>query len=230
MLKNLKKSGHSFKRTAIVLGNEALLIPVLRSIPKDIGALNITMGMPLRSIPLSSLFEQLFQIHKNFRASFFYKDIIALLSHEFINPLFRTDDNNIAESVIESIQSNNLVYLTRSKLVELAQGKGEVMSLLVEPWDNDPQAAIGHCISLIYAMKAYFDNDRKRHQLALEYLFRFSEVFNTLRELLSTYEHVQQIKTLHGLYREILLNETLDFQGEPLEGISDYGNVRIAGS
>ena len=62
LLKNLYN--RNLNKTAVVLGEEDLLIPVLNSIPENIKTLNITMGFPLKSIPLSSLFEQLLTIHK----------------------------------------------------------------------------------------------------------------------------------------------------------------------
>ena len=54
------------------------------------------MGFPLKAIPLASLFEQLFLLHKDTQTSFYYKDVIALLSHQFIRPLFNTEGDNLA--------------------------------------------------------------------------------------------------------------------------------------
>ena len=46
-------------RTAIVLPDEQLLIPVLNSIPESIRHINVTMGYPLAGTPVASLMEQL---------------------------------------------------------------------------------------------------------------------------------------------------------------------------
>src|SRR5690606_18123622 len=80
ILKKLHKENNTLNNTAVVLGEESLLLPVLNSIPESINALNITMGLPLKSIPLATLFEQLFFIHKKETNDFYFKDVIKLLS------------------------------------------------------------------------------------------------------------------------------------------------------
>ena len=65
LLNEIKTEKGSIENTAIVLGDETLLLPLLNSIPEGINNLNITMGLPLRSIPLSTLFKTLFSIHKS---------------------------------------------------------------------------------------------------------------------------------------------------------------------
>ena len=88
LLNDLQKENDLLNNTAVVLGDENLLIPVLNSLPPSIQALNVTMGFPLKSIPLASLFNALFQLHKINSKSFYYKDVINIISHQFIRPLF----------------------------------------------------------------------------------------------------------------------------------------------
>ena len=49
------------------------------------------MGFPLNLIPLASLFDQLLLLQKDGKSSFYYKDVISILSNEFISPLFNSD-------------------------------------------------------------------------------------------------------------------------------------------
>jgi len=91
LLLTLKTENSHLNNTAVVLGDETLLIPVLNSIPKNIDALNITMGFPLHSSPLASLFDLLLLLHKDSNSSFHYKNVIAVLSDQFIRPLFITE-------------------------------------------------------------------------------------------------------------------------------------------
>ncbi|MBT8296593.1 MAG: PD-(D/E)XK nuclease family protein, partial [Gramella sp.] len=75
------------ENTAIVLGEEELLLPVLNSLPPEIEELNITMGFPIKNAPISSLFESLFQIHINNTGDYYYKDVTSILNHPTLNPL-----------------------------------------------------------------------------------------------------------------------------------------------
>ena len=72
-------------------------------------------------------------------------------------------------------------------------------------------------------MKANFDKDKQNHSLELEYLFRFNTLFNQLTELNNTYKYLNSIAALQTIYKELLSSETLDFKGEPLEGLQIMG-------
>ena len=51
-----------FKNTALVLADETLLPITLSSLPKNINAINITMGYPLKDVPTTSLIFAIFQL------------------------------------------------------------------------------------------------------------------------------------------------------------------------
>ncbi|MCB0382000.1 MAG: PD-(D/E)XK nuclease family protein [Psychroserpens sp.] len=223
LLSNLKKQNRSFEHTAIVLGDESLLIPLLNSIPEGIGAINITMGLPLNSIPMASLFEELFKLHKSDSLNLYYKDIISILSNQFIKPLFKTDQIHISDQIINDIQQNNISYLSIDKLKTLAHSKSELIDLLFGSWQNNSEIALKKCSSLILEIKKSLDQNKNENLLALEYLYRFNVVFNELNTLNHTYSYVNSISVLFGLYKELLKSETLDFKGEPLKGLQIMG-------
>jgi hypothetical protein len=209
-------------KTAIVLGDESLLIPVLNSLPHNIDTLNITMGFPLKNTPLTSLFEQLFTIHSQCKNDFYFKDIVSLLSHQYIRPLFQKSNTNTASELIIHIKTNNLVFISEATLQSLVKESDPIISLLFGNWKNNPTQAISNVLALIKTVKNNFES-KKENALALEYLFRFYEVFNRLQELTSKYNAVSSIKTLQGLFKELVSSETLDFQGEPLQGLQLMG-------
>ena len=223
LLKTIEKDNPSLKSTAVVLGDENLLIPVLNSIPNTIKALNITMGFPLSSIPLASLFELLFNIQKKGGQTFYHKDVIALLSHQFIRPLFVLDEKDNASDLIQSIQKNNLVYLTSNDLKRFNTKQSKLINLLFSNWENKAQKAIAICFDLISVIKDHLSEDKEINLLSLEYLFRFNTLFNELYRLNEEYSHINDISALYSIYKELLSSETLDFQGEPLEGLQVMG-------
>ena len=73
--------------TAVVLGDEKLLIPLLNSIPKNVKNINVTMGFPLKDSNIYSFFYLLLSIHTKSQNSFYYKSVISLVSHELISPV-----------------------------------------------------------------------------------------------------------------------------------------------
>ncbi len=223
LLNNLQKDNQSLQNTAVVLGDENLLIPVLNSLPSAIDALNITMGFPLKSIPIASLFESLFHLHKTPSNTFYYKDVVSILSHQFIRPLFYIEDIDFATKIIETIDANNLVYLTVERLKILAENSKDLIDLLFSNWKQSVSKALNNCSQLILHIKNYLDDKKDSNLLSLEYLFRFNELFNELSRLNTEYNHIKDISTLHSVYKELLSSESLDFQGEPLQGLQIMG-------
>ncbi|SFC97669.1 PD-(D/E)XK nuclease family protein [Algibacter pectinivorans] len=223
ILESLQKTNGSLKNTAVVLGDENLLIPVLNSLPLSIDALNVTMGFPLKSIPLTSLFEVLFQSHKTNSSLFYFKDVVKIISHQFIRPLFFIDGVDNAALIIQTIDKNNLVYLNKERLYKIAKSCDTTIDLLFSNWDNAISFALENIFKLILAIKANLDKEKASNLLQLEYVFRFNELFTELKRLNEEHQHIKDIATLFSVYKELLSTETLDFQGEPLQGLQIMG-------
>ncbi|MBU2921487.1 PD-(D/E)XK nuclease family protein [Winogradskyella psychrotolerans] len=223
ILSELTETKTNFSNIAVVLGEEQLLLPVLNSIPKNITKLNVTMGLPLQFVPLASFFEQLFNVHKNNPKQFYYKDVIGLLSHPSVYPLFETTTTNVSSTIVADIQKNNTVYITVQELKQLANSHKELIALLFQSWNDNPETALKNCSELILKMKANFDSNKQHHSLELEYLYRFNTLFNQLSKLDTTYKYLESIIALQSIYKELLSSETLDFKGEPLEGLQIMG-------
>ena len=223
LLEDISKTNENLSSVAVVLGEENLLIPVLNSIPKAIAKLNVTMGLPLRFVPLASFFELLFSVHKNNPINYYYKDVIGILSHPSVYALFEAEYRNVSSVIVEHIQKNNLVYITVGELKTRVDSHTELIDLLFKPWKDNSEIALKNCSNLIFKMKANFDANKKSNHLELEYLYRFNILFNQLSELNNNYKYLNSIATLHTIYKELLSLETLDFKGEPLEGLQIMG-------
>jgi ATP-dependent helicase/nuclease subunit B len=223
LLNNLKNKNQSLQNTAVVLGDENLLIPVLNSLPQNIDALNITMGFPLKSIPLASLFESLFNVHKTPSSAFYYKDVIKIISHQFIRPLFYFESIDYASKIIETIDDNNIIYVTPDRLKQIANASNNIIDILFSNWDKSIDLALKNSSELIVCIKTNLDENKGSNLLSLEYLYRFNQLFNELSRLNLEYQHIKDVSTLFSVYKELLSSETLDFQGEPLQGLQIMG-------
>jgi ATP-dependent helicase/nuclease subunit B len=223
LLKQLKTEKGHLNNTAVVLGDENLLIPVLNSLPNNIDALNITMGFPLNSIPLATLFEHLFLIHKKQSNSFYHKDVINVLSNQYIRPLLHIEGVDYTSEILSAIDANNFIYITVERLKSIAYPAFEVIDLLFSNWESSIDSVLKNCSKLILSIKNQLDQNKQVNVLSLEYLFRFNTLFNELNRLNLTYHHIKDVSTLYSVYKELLSTETLDFQGEPLQGLQIMG-------
>lgn len=208
----------ALERTAVVLADESLLLPTLNSLPDDLPALNITMGMPLTQAPIAAFFEHLFEFHKTSQTKGgYYKLIVNILSSPAAFWLLA----NESTTIINTITQENLVYVTTSKLKNIVkEEKSEVIELLFEPW-RTVDVALKQCATLIKLIKVKLNPDD--NALELEYIYHFHVIFNKLLNLQADFSHLTTIKALHRLYRDLLSTETIDFKGEPFQGLQLMG-------
>ncbi|MEW7277598.1 PD-(D/E)XK nuclease family protein [Aquimarina sp. 2201CG1-2-11] len=209
----------TIEKTALVLADENLLQPLLNSIPNTVESLNITMGLPLKEVPLAAFFELLFELHKNANSDkLYYKSILEVLNNRAAYRLI----GNSAFLLANTIARENMVYITLQKLQELviSEQHKEILSLLFSPWKNATKA-LEQCRNIIFELKNVLD--KEKDTLELEYLYHFHIVFNKVSSLQKEYEYLTTIRSLYSLYKDILLKETLDFSGEPFNGLQLMG-------
>jgi hypothetical protein len=172
---------------------------------------------------MASLFEKLFYLHKDNNKTYYYKDVIGILTHQNISPLFEIDNKSLVLEIVDTIQKNNLVYLNVGQLQALSRPFQDIIDILFISWENKAEIAIKQAKILILKIKEYLDKEKSQQLLSLEYLYRFHELFNELTRLNTKYPHLKNINTLFEVYKNLLSIETLDFKGEPLQGLQVMG-------
>ncbi|WP_370390217.1 PD-(D/E)XK nuclease family protein [uncultured Winogradskyella sp.] len=221
LAEQLHQEKQSLQNVAIVLGEENLLLPLLNSLPKSVDSVNITMGLPLKYVPLANFFAAMFELHKHNNTSFYYRDIIDFLMLPSSKMLFKKGKVDNASVLIEHIQKNNLTYLSSKKIKTIIPDCENLITLIFDSWEGDPQMALEKSSQIIFEIKSKLNP--RENRLEKEYLYRFYTLFNQLTELHHRYNYINDISGLYGLFKELLLLETLDFQGEPLEGLQIMG-------
>ncbi|WBU90578.1 PD-(D/E)XK nuclease family protein [Cellulophaga omnivescoria] len=220
-LYNDKKS--MLTNTAVVLGDETLLNPLINAIPEEINGINITMGFPLHKSPLESLFSQLFDLYiRKDEKGWYYQHVTTVLNHPYIQLLFASEDKtiNAADVICNEIKIRNWIYVDVAKLKLINSGTSN-LDLLFYKSNLTVPVFIKKCLTLILAIKEKINAEG--NGLELEYLYRFHQLFNQLNNLVVKYPFLNDLQSLFGLYKELLSSETLDFKGEPLKGLQIMG-------
>jgi len=221
ILNNIQNNApETLRNAAIVLGNEELLNPLLNSIPESIPATNITMGQKLESTTLASFFTNLIEFHEQKTdKGWFYKHLLNLLTHSYAVLLF--DANEVSTNqLISKIKLNNWSYINNDQISTLLP-KNATVSLLFEDIKNDPNRLIENFLALISSMRSI--EAVKQNPLLLEQLYKFFTLFNQLKDLCNNFTYINNLKSLKHLFKQLLSSETLDFQGNPIEGIQIMG-------
>ncbi|WP_430428891.1 PD-(D/E)XK nuclease family protein [Maribacter litoralis] len=210
----------TLRNAAIVLGNEELMNPLLNSIPESIPATNITMGQKLESTTLASFFTNLIEFHEQKTdKGWFYKHLLNLLTHSYAVLLFEANDVS-TNQLISKIKLNNWSYINNDQISTLLP-KNATVSLLFEDIKNDPNRLIENFLALISSMRSI--EAVKQNPLLLEQLYKFFTLFNQLKDLCNNFTYINNLKSLKHLFKQLLSSETLDFQGNPIEGIQIMG-------
>lgn len=206
------------RETAVVLGDEQLLIPVLNSLPPQVKEVNVTMGYPLGSAPVSQLFEQLLTLHSVRSEAWYYKEVINFLQHPMVQKITAGDSRKVAEK----IRKENLVYLSLQALLEETRPSlHPLIHLAFGDWKDNPGLAVEKLRQLLFYLKDGLNPEKD--QLNLEFLYQHNLLLNKLSTLLADYPHVTSVKSLMSVYRELLHVQKVSLSGKPFTGLQVMG-------
>ena len=204
------------KETAIVLTDEALLQPVLYSIPKEIGAVNVTMGYPLKQTTAYSFVERLIGLQarsreRGGRTLFYHSDVEGILNHPYI----LETNSAVADDIVKNIRRLSQVYVRRDML-----NVGGLIAQLFIPAGNWESLAgyIKNILSEVGSRGGTDDAVRRRAFFAV-IIDNIVQAENSLRDC--GVEVTRQV--FASLLREILQNVRIPYEGEPLDGIQVMG-------
>lgn len=210
------------RNTAVVLGDETLLNPIMNSVPEKIEGINITMGYPLHNSPLASFFTQFFELYLNRdQQGWYFQDLLNFLSHPYTKIYLTQNGADGTYILSEAIKSKNWSYINLEKIADVLPPAITNSTNLFFKETKSVQGFLQTCSDIIIGLKEPFKSGAQ--DLGMEYLYRFHELFNQLTDLTRQYPFISDLRSLSGLYRELLSSETLDFRGEPLKGLQIMG-------
>lgn len=214
-------------RTAVILPDEHLLIPVLNAIPEQIRRINVTMGYPLAGTPVASLMEYILALQKNVRyvdrqPVFYFRDVLPILNHRYIS----TTSPEIVTALIRDIAENNKIYVTTGDLA-----KTPLLSVLFIPV-TDVDTFSDYLINVLqelnkvmYSLTDEEDEDatQRTNDLEQEFIFHYFTTVNRMKELMQDTGVEMKIETYFRLLKRVTDTITIPFRGEPLSGLQIMG-------
>lgn len=211
------------KETAVVLCNEALLQPVLHSLPAEVKHVNITMGFPLSQTPVYSFLIALLELHThgfNFKSGrYTFQSVVTLLKHPYTRQL-----TGQAELLEKKLTRNNRFYPLPGEL-----GKDEFLTRLFTPLSGNLNLCIRLSETLQQVASIYQANTSGTedtdafNQLYRESLFKAYTTINRFRTLIEEDELTVQSETFRRLLVKVLSATNIPFHGEPAIGMQVMG-------
>lgn len=244
ILKNIaEQNKENISNTAVVLADENLLLPLLNSIPDNINKFNVTMGLPLKLVPLFDLYNTLFVLHENAsklnrkdadgNICFYFNDILKFLEHPYILKYAADQKSGIYE-LIRKLQSTRKVFYSYKDIkANFENYSADIINPIIAAfisWKDNTNLALDYLCDIteilkqsIYSLDDEDDKQKSHINLEAEYLFAFEKIFKRLQSLSATFKNLNSVKALHILFNQIVSSSSLPFYGEPLNGLQIMG-------
>ncbi len=225
--KEAEMSSEEALRTAVILPDEHLLIPVLNAIPEQIRRINVTMGYPLAGTPVASLIEYILALQKNVRyidrnPLFYFRDVLPVLNHRYI----LSTSPEIISSLVKEITENNKIYISHTELE-----KTPLLEILFTPVTG-VEAFSDYLIKVLEelnkVMSALSDEEeedapQRTNDLEQEFIFHYFTTVNRMKEVMKDARIEMKIDTFFRLLKWVTDTITIPFHGEPLSGLQIMG-------
>ncbi|MBM3404146.1 MAG: hypothetical protein FJY10_04570 [Bacteroidetes bacterium] len=240
VVKQWKEKGIRPDQIAVVLNDESLLLPLLHSLPEELGEFNITMGFPLEKTSLFNLLDSMFQVHEKMSTAqrpdrYYTKDVLAVLNHPFFQ--MSTEENlppvlRSLAAVRQHILSMNRAFLSLDDLhsipKDLFTADFSLIDHLFIPW-KDLAGGMKQIAAVLEILKETLMSETadspeiQSQALRWEYLFHFTLVVNQLNDLLPSIDPPPSLPSIRRLFRQLVTTVVLPFSGEPLKGFQVMG-------
>lgn len=210
----------SEKENAVVLCNEALLLPVLHSIPSEVKNVNITMGFPLAQTPVYSYINALLEMqttgYRTDTGRYTYESVLSVLKHSYTRQL-----SPFAEDLEEQLTRDNRFYPLPSELK-----KDDFLEQVFTP-QNGIASLCRYITDLLREVAVIYRQEKDAedifNQLYRESLFKSYTLVNRLLNLIETDGLSLQMDTFKRLLNRLLTSTNIPFHGEPAIGMQVMG-------
>lgn len=120
--------------TAVIMPDESLLMPMLHSLPPELKAVNITMGLPFAGTAFAALLKSVVSMQMRARKwrgvwRFYHEDILEIVAH----PHLRTAAGKEGLALREHIVDNNLYTMSSDELTVQAPRLAFIFNAVDDP-------------------------------------------------------------------------------------------------
>ena len=208
--------------TAVVLPDEALLMPVLNAIPPEITDINVTMGYPMQAGGFHSFLTEIctMQMHLRHREDgwyFYHRQVYGIFS----NGIFKAAAGEAGRSIAARVKAGSKYYIPQSDL-----SGDPVLDAIFRPVVEDPRKADADvikcfCTYLCDVVRTVAPLLKEAPDMAVEMDFA-KECYLAVNRL-SDEDLPVLPATFVRLLSQVLSGVTVPFTGEPLKGLQVMG-------
>ena len=188
------------RKTAVVMCDESILLPIMHSLPPEADKVNITSGFPLAMTPVASLVMLLFDLYtlglrkKGTTLNPHY--LKKLMAHPYAHHLTISPPHHLNTSTPQHLTISPSHHLTISPILHHIASLIKQVGIATKP-EGDP--------------------------LTQESVFRMFTILNRLATLADSGDLVVDNTTLRRLVSQLVSSSSIPFHGEPVVGVQIMG-------
>lgn len=213
-------------RTAVILPDPSLLLPLLLAIPEEVNALNVTIALPYSQTTFATLLRSVVMMQSRKRMSrgryaYYFADVIEILAHPHVALIAPHQ----ARKVRDEIDRMTLYNVTTDTLAEKAPELDFIFRKISDPNDMDEVYDYLHGLlaGLDRALRARITVQAAEESVELQSLEALSERLDTMRRLMKDYDLVSGQATLFRIFERLMASGILTVTGTPLQGMQVMG-------
>lgn len=223
VLAELRDQGE-LNETAIVLADENLIDPLLRSLPDGIEEANITMGLPIRRTSIKNLTELFFSFQEHIlkfgEKTLYHKDVTHLLELPLIRKTYSEEELHKVEALERDILKSNRKFLEFLSIRDQLPESVRQFPKLIQKWDFQKRDFLEDYRGLAsHILQSERISDLEKETLVL--------LIDILKKLQQFLEEHQDIEISYSIFKKLLNEEInnaqVDFLGNPIEGLQIMG-------
>lgn len=203
------------KRTAIILTDENMLIPLLHSLPECVDMVNVTMGYPVKTSLAFTFIERLasLQLHSRLKGDdelFYHVDVTGLLTHPYV----RESAGKAADEIIEQISSSRMTSISSTLFAN------DILLRAIFSRKEDWESMAKYILDVLGILTEHLEFDDRVEADSMRIVIENTAM--TMRSI-ARCEIDPSLEIFLSALRKHLQRVTIPYEGEPLEGVQIMG-------
>jgi ATP-dependent helicase/nuclease subunit B len=218
-----KLSKEQLNETLVLLADEALIVPMLRNIPKSVGKANITLGLPLKFTPVKTWVDLIFRIQENKKRFgedvIYFGDLEQFLNHPFVQS--GADKNEIHQ--MSELEQNSKKYnriVQRIDKLELSERILSLLKLISSSWNGNWEMAI---YTIRKANQEIFETLSDLHLFERAVVQHFDSSLIEIENISLEGLPPMNLKSFGLLFKNHAFKKSIAYHGNPVDGLQIMG-------
>ena len=215
------------RKTAVVMCDESILLPIMHSLPPEADKVNITSGFPLAMTPVASLVMLLFDLYtlglRKKGTAFNPHYLKKLMAHPYARHLQEVHLKEMNDVHLKGVHLKG-VHLSQVHQKEEQQTIGDnsgCMGMAGMPYPPTSATLLQHIATLV--KQVGIATKQEGDALTQESVFRMFTILNRLAALADSGDLLVDNTTLRRLVSQLVGAASIPFHGEPVIGVQIMG-------